>query len=118
VLAGRLVNAEQFLDAAKIVEVMADEDDLLDAQITLCVHAGIAAADVICCSRLGHHSSSQDHRKAVTLLAKAAQEVSADFGRLLQMKTRSGYGPLRSSATTAKSAMRIADRLVEAARRL
>jgi len=36
------------------VEALADDaNDVADAYVTLCVHAGIAAADVICCTRFG-----------------------------------------------------------------
>jgi hypothetical protein len=43
--------------AAEIVDAFADEDlDLDDACVTLLVHAGIAAADVVCCRRLGKHA--------------------------------------------------------------
>lgn len=37
---GRLAKARQFLEAAELVEAFADEDDLPDALVTLCVHAG------------------------------------------------------------------------------
>jgi hypothetical protein len=47
---GRLRKAEQFLRAANLVR------DVADAYSTLCVHAGIAASDVICCARLGEHA--------------------------------------------------------------
>ncbi|MFD6893254.1 hypothetical protein ACFWB0_01730 [Rhodococcus sp. NPDC060086] len=49
--------AEQFFDAAAIVNELADNNDL-DAVVTLWVHAGIAASDVICCARLGKYSQS------------------------------------------------------------
>ena len=48
VRSGRLKKAEQFAQAAETVQEFADEgDDIGDAYVTLCVHAGIAAADVI-----------------------------------------------------------------------
>lgn len=56
---GRLQKGRQFLEAASMIGLLADESDLIDAHITLCVHAGIAAADVICCARLGIHASGQ-----------------------------------------------------------
>ena len=70
---GRLAKARQFLEAVELVEALADEDDLLDAMVTLCVHAGIAAADVICCARLGEHATGQNHTEAV-------EAVSVPYG--------------------------------------
>lgn len=50
---GRRARAEQFAQAASFVEELRDgEDDLAEALVTLWVHAGIAAADVVCCIRL------------------------------------------------------------------
>jgi len=69
---GRLRKAEQFLQAADTVRELADEhQDMADAYVTLCVHSGIAAADVICCARLGEHSQGDNHNEAVTLLKRA-----------------------------------------------
>lgn len=59
VRAGRLENAKQFLRAAELVKEFSDEDEIADAYVTLCVHAGIAAADVICCARLGRYARRQ-----------------------------------------------------------
>jgi hypothetical protein len=49
--------AVQFLVAAETIRDMADdENDMGDALVTLCVHAGVAAADAICCQALGEHA--------------------------------------------------------------
>ena len=51
---GRMAKARQFSDAATLIsELGSDDSNLGDAYITLCVHAGIAAADVICCTQCG-----------------------------------------------------------------
>lgn len=55
--AGRLAKGNQFWEAATLIEELTEESDLVDAYITLCIHAGIAAADVICCARLGVHAT-------------------------------------------------------------
>lgn len=55
VLRGRLAKAEQFWEVAGMVRDLADEQDpseIGDAYVTLCVHAGIAAADALCCAGL------------------------------------------------------------------
>ncbi len=71
---GRLRKATQFLDAAHLAWDFAAEDDIADAYITLCVHAGIAAADVICCARLGEHSQTENHTEAAAHLGKADRD--------------------------------------------
>lgn len=112
---GRLAKARQFLDAAELVETLADEDDLLDALVTPCVHAGIAAADVICCVRLGEHATGQNHTEAVELLARVDKTTARDLSKLLGMKTRAGYSSTPISAANSRSALRGATRLVAAA---
>lgn len=112
---GRLAKARQFLEAAELVETLADEEDLLDALVTLCVHAGIAAADVLCCARLGEYATGQNHTEAVNLLARVDRASARDLSKLLGMKTRAGYSSTPVSAANARSAVRSATRLVAAA---
>lgn len=112
---GRLAKARQFLEAVELVETLADEDDLLDAMVTLCVHAGIAAADVICCARLGEHATGQNHTEAVELLGRVDKTSARDLSKLLGMKTRAGYSSTPISAANARAALRGATRLVAAA---
>jgi hypothetical protein len=115
VRAGRLEKAQQFLVAAQLIEQHAHGDELTDACITLCVHAGIAAADVACCARLGEHARGPNHDDAVDLLAKVDRALAKDLARLLGMKTRSGYGAAVSTAGDQKAAVRSAAHLVNAA---
>ena len=56
VTAGRLSKAIEFLDAAESLE-----ESKPNAAGDLFVDAGIAASDVLCCIRLGIHSSSGSH---------------------------------------------------------
>lgn len=66
VAAGRLRKAEQFLDAAETIRELADDEaEVGDAFVTLCVHAGIAASDVVCCAALGHFAQGDDHNQAI-----------------------------------------------------
>jgi hypothetical protein len=45
---GRMRKAVQFVEAANTIRDFADEhSDIADAYVTLCVHAGIAASDVL-----------------------------------------------------------------------
>jgi hypothetical protein len=75
---GRRAKANQFYLAAEAIAATIEDQDIADAYVTLCVHAGIAAADVICCARLGEYAQGDDHQEAVTLLSKAAR-ANADL---------------------------------------
>lgn len=50
---GRLAKARQFLLAADTIAAVVNDSEVADAYVTLCVHAGIAAADVLCCAKFG-----------------------------------------------------------------
>jgi hypothetical protein len=118
--AGRLRKAEQFFDAAETIRDFAqDEDEVGDAFVTLCVHAGVAAADVICCVELGVHAQGEDHNQALTLLRKVrpgGDELAKSLGPLLGMKTRAGYSHRAVTSEDRKRAYRNAQRLLRAAR--
>jgi hypothetical protein len=117
---GRLTKAEQFHSAAEtIMEHAAEEADVGDAYVTLCVHAGIAAADVICCKALGQHSSGSNHADAVALLKKVPRDgasLAAALNRLLQNKTRAGYSANPVTAAMRTEARSASTKLVNAAR--
>lgn len=114
----RLNKANQFITAAATIRDFADEDDeVADAYVTLCVHAGIAAADVICCSSLGKHARGESHDEATTLLASADKDAVKHLQTLLRLKTKAGYGHTPATKDEVKKANRAADTLVEKARR-
>lgn len=113
---GRLAKANGFLAAADDIEVLDDAGELGDAIVTLLVHAGIAAADVICCVRLGHHAQGEKHAEAIALLNQAERDVSKHLGTLLRLKTKAGYSHEKASTADQKKASRAAHHLVEAAR--
>ena len=119
-IAGRLRKAEQFIEAAETVrEVADDEQGVGDAVVTLCVHAGIAATDVLCCIALGEHSQGDDHNEALALLARVRPdggELAKSLRLLLSMKTRAGYSHRPVRADDGKRAYRNAEKLVRAAR--
>ncbi|MGH8998955.1 MAG: hypothetical protein ACRDY7_06135 [Acidimicrobiia bacterium] len=108
--------ADQFYLAAETIAATIDDQDIADAYVTLCVHAGIAAADVICCARLGEHAQGDDHHEAVALLSKADRAQAKHLKVLLDLKTRSGYSATPTAATDQKRAGRAAAALVRAAR--
>ena len=119
VRSGRLEKAKQFLLAAQLIKDFADEGEVADAYVTLCVHAGIAAADVICCARLGRYAHGDDHAGAVAMLRKAgALGVAKHLGVLLNLKTKAGYTYIRLTKTDVTKAGRAAGDLVAAAERV
>ena len=114
--AGRLVKAQQFWSAAQTIETFADDEaTIADAYTTLAIHAGIAAADVICCVRLGQHARGDDHDEAVALLALADRARANDLATLLRIKTRSAYSHESTSRTDRQRARRAAARLIQSA---
>lgn len=115
---GRLAKAEQFVQVAAQTLELADEDaEIADVYVTLCVHAGIAAADVICCARLGEHAQGETHTEAVGLLRSVDPGAARQLGVLLGMKTKAGYSYLPVTGEDCKRAGRAADTLLESARR-
>jgi hypothetical protein len=83
----------------------------------LFVDAGIAASDVICCVRLGVHSSSGNHSEAVTLLATADKGSEKHLSTLLGLKNKAAYTHQALSTAERKKMNRAASNLVEAAKR-
>jgi hypothetical protein len=117
VRAGRLRKAGQFAEAAGDVAELADEvDDVADAYVMLLVHAGIAAADVICCARLGEHAQGENHQDAVALLKVADDSSARHLDTLLRMKTRAKFGHTPASRDDQKKAQRAVDALLKTAR--
>jgi len=109
---GRLAKARQFLLAAETIATVVEDQEIADAFVTLCVHAGIAAADVICCTKLGMYHVGEDHNGAVALVASADRSAAKHLKALLDMKTRSGYSPVLTSGADQKRAGRAAATLV------
>lgn len=98
--------AEQFADAAETIREFADDEaDIGDAYVTLLIHAGVAAADVICCQELGEHALGGSHTEAVALLRRVRRdgaELANALSTLLASKTRAGYDhqPVAKDART------------------
>jgi hypothetical protein len=62
---GRRRKVGQFLTAAEeIMDLAGDAADVSDAYVTLCVHAGIAAADTMCAHQLGRYTGGDNHHEA------------------------------------------------------
>ncbi|MFD4422086.1 hypothetical protein ACFWN7_11365 [Agromyces sp. NPDC058484] len=90
---GRRSKAEQFAHAVGIVRAFDDDDaELVDAIVTLCVHAGIAVSDVICMKRIGSYVQGENHTSAIAHLHRADSSAAKQLEALLRMKTKAGYG--------------------------
>jgi hypothetical protein len=117
---GRLRKAEEFLGSVEDLRGLHDDEaEVGDSVVSLCILAGIAASDVICCKALGHFVQGDDHLQAVGELSKVkpdGRELGKDLRALLAMKTRAGYGGPAVKADDRKKAWRRAESLVEAAR--
>lgn len=110
---GRLRKARAFLEAGEAVQ----DPARADAAVTLFVHAGIAAADVLCCAGLGDHPRGESHADAVALLARVSQAHAKDLRLLLSLKSPAAYSDRLATLDDLKRAARAATRLVEAAAR-
>jgi hypothetical protein len=116
----RLEKAVQFLSAATTIRDFAnDESEIGDAFVTLCVHAGIAAADTICCVVLGEHAQGENHHEATALLQRVTPDGKAlanALEALVSVKTKAGYGAQSVSADERKRSLRSAEKLVTPAK--
>lgn len=112
---GRMKKARDFLTSAQSLGIIVDTPDGTDSFVQLCVLAGIAASDVICCAKLGHHHQGDDHGSAVSLLKTADNPSAKHLAALLGMKTRTGYTHEDALADDRKRAERAATALVEKA---
>jgi hypothetical protein len=116
VAAGRLAKARQFAQAAATVNLLAEDgDDVRDAVVTLAVHAGIAAADSICCARLGAMARGEHHDQGISWLERADKEAAKHLRVLLGLKTRAGYSHASITEREAKRALRAMEHLLAAA---
>jgi hypothetical protein len=110
---GRIRKATEFYDAAVLVE-----DTAPNACTDLFIDAGIAAADVICCSRLNLYATGENHSEAVLLLEKAEPAVAKYLRTLLNLKSKVAYTHQSVTAGERKKAGRAAGKLVETAVRV
>jgi hypothetical protein len=112
--------AAQFLEAAEILrDATDDQEEVGDSLVTLCVQAGIAAADAMCCHALGEHAQGEDHAQAIDLLRRLGNDgaqLASALAVLLAMKTKASYDALPVSGEQRARAHRRAKQLVEAAR--
>jgi hypothetical protein len=109
--------ARAYLDLAEQAAT-GDSDETRNAAAGNAVLAAIAAADALTCLRLGRHSRAQGHQEATALLRTIRPEgarLAKDLATALTVKDAAHYGSVFVSATTLKTTLRAAARLVEAA---
>lgn len=112
ITSGRLAKANEFFDAAEHLQA-----EMPSAAGDLYVNAGIAAADVICCVRLGVHSNTGNHNEARVLLKKADGGSERYLATLLGLKNKAAYTHEPISAAECKKMNRAAGHLIETAKR-
>lgn len=106
-----------------LAELIYEEPDdpvlpLRGVAAAVAVLGGIAAADVICCVRLGEMFRGEDHNQAVDLLGRAQPEggrVRNDVQRLLSIKDMVHYQAIIVTSTEATAVIRQAKRVLLAA---
>lgn len=114
---GRKKMAVDFLNSADALGIVVDTPDGSHSYVQLCVLAGIAASDVICCANLGYHNQGDNHDEAIAMLHSVDKQLAKHLGVLLKMKTRTGYQHREAIQEDRKRAGRAAAALVEAAKK-
>jgi hypothetical protein len=102
---------EQATAFAELAELNPESDDgqTRSAAVSNAVLAGIAAADSICCRRLGHHAAGDDHQQALALVDEAGnvgREARRHLESLLSIKHKAQYEEVDPTLTEAKKAIR------------
>ena len=85
------------------------------------MHASIAAADVVCCKRIGQYAIGGDsHSDAIGLLGTVKQPDGSALAKrlkqVLDVKTKAAYTHRSVTAAERRRAQRAAEALVQAAR--
>lgn len=107
----RLVDARQFLEAAKLL----DAPDAPDVVATCAIHAATVASDAITCHALGERSNDGNHVAAVDLLRQVDAKLATALKRALDRKTQAGYESVDIGSGDAASCVKWADQLLVAA---
>lgn len=104
------------MEAADAVHTLLEgQREGIDPAIALYVNAGIAAADFLCCARLGVHAKGESHAEAQSLLSRVDRKLAGDLGALLKMKPLAAYSHVTMTGAQVKRAQRAARRLLDAA---
>lgn len=109
--------ARAYLDLAE--QAAAGEgDEARNVAAGNAVLAAVAASDALTCLRLGRHSRGHAHQEAAALLRTVRPDgarLARDLATALTVKDAAHYGSVFVSATTLRTTLRAAGRLVDAA---
>jgi hypothetical protein len=111
--------ARAYLDLAEQAAGQ-DRDETRNAAAGNAVLAAIAASDALTCLRLGRHSRGQGHTEAAALIRTIQPDGprhAKDLATAVTVKDAAHYGSVFVTATTLKTTLRAATRLVDAAER-
>ena len=109
--------ARTYLDVAEQAS-LGQSDEGRNVAAGNAVLAAIAAADALCCLRLGRHARRRDHQEATALLKTVRPDgpaLAKDLATVLGVKDIAHYGTVFVSPTVLRSTLRAAARLVAAA---
>ena len=114
----RLAQAKKFVEVATMCLDDASDEWTASAAAALAVLAGIAASDAVCCIKLKERSRGQNHHDAEKLLQTISpngRNMSQNLTKLINEKDNAHYGTLIVGQTKAKSMVRWANSLIQAA---
>lgn len=109
--------ARTYLDVAEQA-ALAETDEGRNVAAGNAVLAAIAAADALCCLRLGRHARGQAHQEGPALLRTIRPDGAGrakDLTTVLGIKDAAHYGTVFVSRTVLRSTLRATTRLVAAA---
>lgn len=113
----RYDKAKAFAELAEL-DPYASKGPTRSAAVSNAVLAGIAAADTICCKRLGRHATGDDHRQALNLLDQAGPlgtSARKQLATLLSAKNKAQYEQIDPTVTEAKRVIRAMRAIVQLA---
>jgi len=115
--AQRYEQARAFAELAEL-NPESDEGPTRSAAVSNAVLAGIAAADSICCRRLGRHAAGDDHQQGLGLVEEAGEvgrEARRHLETLLSIKHKAQYEEVDLTVTEARRAIRAMRSILELA---
>lgn len=115
--AQRYAQARAFAQLAEL-DPESDDGPARSAAVSNAVLAGIAAADSICCRRLGLNAAGDDHQQAVALVEEAGEvgeKARRHLETLLSIKHKAQYENVDPTVTEAKRAARAMRSIIELA---
>jgi hypothetical protein len=117
--AQRYDQAKAFADLAEL-DPESDDGPTRSAAVSNAVLAGIAAADSICCRRLGLHAAGDNHQQAIALVEEAGdvgREARRRLETLLSIKHKAQYEEVDPTVPEAKRAIRAMRSILDLAAR-